>query len=260
MPRAPMLPVLLYHAVDEVPLPGNERWTVTPRTFAEHIEVIARSGRVALTVSELAARLRGERSVDGDVVVVTFDDGYACTHRATLELLQRGLRSTVYVTTGMIGDSGMLSPAQLAELADLDGVELGAHSVSHPRLDELAGARLDDEVSGSRRALETLLGVEVASFAYPHGAYDPRSRAAVVRAGFSSGVAVKNAISHPGDDPFAIARWTVTADTSAARLAGVLRGEGVPLAWTRERVRTRAHRAARRARRLLRRDARARHG
>ena len=54
----------------------------------------------------------------------------------------------------------------------------------------------------------------VHSFSYPHGCYDHRVRSAVVEAGFRSAVAVKNALSHDHDDPFAIARWTVTAGTS----------------------------------------------
>jgi hypothetical protein len=91
----------------------------------------------------------------------------------------------------------------------------------------------------------------VRSFAYPHGAYDERTRKAVVDAGYGSAAAVKNAISHADDDPFAIARWTVTAGTPAARIAAVLEGEGVPRAWVRERLRTRAYRGARRRRRRI---------
>jgi len=246
------VPVLVYHAIDVVPLAGLERWTTPPPEFEQHLEVIAASGRVPLTISELADCLRGERRLERDAVAVTFDDGYADTHDAVLELLQRNISSTVYVTTGTIGSPGMLSAAQLEQLAGLDGVEVGAHSVTHPHLDELSGARLDEEVAGSKRALESLLGAPVASFAYPHGAHDRRSRAAVVRAGYDSAAAVKNAISHLDDDPFAIARWTVTAGTPAQRLAGVLRGEEVPVAWSRERMRTRGYRAARRSRRWLR--------
>jgi hypothetical protein len=49
----------------------------------------------------------------------------------------------------------------------------------------------------------------------------------------------------------AIARWTVTEGTPAARIAQVLEGMGVPLAWTHERLRTRAYRTVRRRRRRL---------
>jgi hypothetical protein len=89
------------------------------------------------------------------------------------------------------------------------------------------------------------------SFAYPYGAYDARVRGAVIAAGYRSAAAVKNAVSHRDDDPFAIARWTVTSATPAKRLADVLDGRGVPLGWTRERLRTRAYRTARRQRRRL---------
>jgi hypothetical protein len=107
------------------------------------------------------------------------------------------------------------------------------------------------EVMGSMRWLERGTNRPVYSFAYPHGAYDHQVRAAVICAGYRSAAAVKNAFSHRGDDPFAIARFTVTANTTDQQLAEVLQGKGIPLAWRRERVRTRAHRIARRYRRRL---------
>ncbi|HZC13618.1 MAG TPA: polysaccharide deacetylase family protein, partial [Thermoleophilaceae bacterium] len=103
----------------------------------------------------------------------------------------------------------------------------------------------------SKLRLETLTQIEIRSFAYPHGAYDERARQAVIDAGFRSAAAVKNALSHSADDVFAIARWTVTAGTPASRIAQVLEGVGVPIAWAGERFRTRAYRFARRHRRLL---------
>jgi peptidoglycan/xylan/chitin deacetylase (PgdA/CDA1 family) len=145
----------------------------------------------------------------------------------------------------------MLSEEDIDALTRLDGVEIGAHTISHPHVDEIAGQALEDEIAGSKRMLETLVGGSVTSFAYPHGSHDRRSREAVIRAGYRSGAAIKNAISHLRDDPFAIARWTVTADTSPERLAEVLRGERVPMAWRRERLRTRASRTVRRARRRM---------
>jgi hypothetical protein len=62
---------------------------------------------------------------------------------------------------------------------------------------------------------------------------------------------VKNAVSHDRDDPFALARWTVTAGTSASRIAEVLEGVNVPPAWAQDRLRTRASRVARRGRRRV---------
>jgi peptidoglycan/xylan/chitin deacetylase (PgdA/CDA1 family) len=245
------IPVILYHDVQAVPHRGLERWTTSPEEFREHVDVIAASGRIPLTISELAECLRGERRLEREAVVVSFDDGYTSTYEAVLELLRRGIGASVYITTGTIGSEGMLAASQIRELAGLEGVEVGAHSVSHPHLDELAGDALEQEIMGSKQMLEAVLDEAIASFAYPHGSHDRRSRAAVIDAGYRSAAGIKNAISHLNDDPFAIARWTVTADTSGEQIARVLRGEGVPTAWSRERARTRASRAVRRARRQL---------
>ena len=55
------IPVLLYHSVADAPAPGQPLFTVRPSTFAEHVAAIVDSGRIALTITELAKALRGER-------------------------------------------------------------------------------------------------------------------------------------------------------------------------------------------------------
>jgi peptidoglycan/xylan/chitin deacetylase (PgdA/CDA1 family) len=244
------IPVLLYHSVHDHPERGDRRHTVSRACFAEHVDAIADSGRVGVGITELADALRGG-SLPERPVAITFDDGFADTYDAVEALLGRGLPSTVYVTTGALGRDDRLSRSELAALPSLPGVEVGAHAVRHRRLDELDDRELAEEVGTSKAELEALAQQAVASFAYPHGAYDRRVRQAVIAAGYRSAAAVKNAASHPGDDPFAIARWTVTAGTRAARIAEVLEGKGVPRAWGEERLRTRGYRAARRQRRRL---------
>ena len=252
------IPVLVYHAIGTIPERGLERWTVSRESFRQHIDVIAASGREPLTVSEFAQCLRAKRPLEREAVVVTLDDGYSSAYGAVHELLRRGISSTVFVLAGRVDQAGMLSVAQLDTLRRLEGLEIGAHSMSHPHLDELDDDAVEAEVFGSKRALETMLDAPIASFAYPHGSYDQDVRTAVIAAGFTSAAAIKNAISHLDDDPFAIARWTVTADTSPEKLSRILEAEGVPLAWKHVRLRTRASRAARRTRRRIRELKRAR--
>jgi peptidoglycan/xylan/chitin deacetylase (PgdA/CDA1 family) len=244
-----LIPVLLYHAVAERAPHGMERWTVRPAAFLEHLDALAASGRVYVTMTALAEGLRGRRPLPAGTMAITFDDGYADTWEAALELRRRGLPSTVFVSSSEIGRAGRLTREQVRALGDLPEVEVGAHSVTHRRLDELGDAEIAAEVLGSRAHLQTLADTEITAFAYPHGAYDRRARHAVVDAGFLAGAAVKNALSHAGDDPYAIARWTVTCATTADQVQALLEGRGVRLATTHERARTRAFRLARRARR-----------
>jgi peptidoglycan/xylan/chitin deacetylase (PgdA/CDA1 family) len=186
--------------------------------------------------------------------VVTFDDGYGDFLDAAELLAAAGLPATLYMTTGQVGAARMLTRQQLQSLGG--SVEVGAHSRTHPRLDELAPGRLRDEVQGSKADLEDLRQQPTHSFAYPHGDHDRQVRQAVVDAGFDSAATVKNAFSHDRDDPFAIARITVTAGTTEERIGQLLQGRGAPAAWTGERRRTRAYRSYRRVRRRLRREVR----
>jgi peptidoglycan/xylan/chitin deacetylase (PgdA/CDA1 family) len=62
----------------------------------------------------------------------------------------------------------MMSSAQLRSLAAM-GMEIGAHTVSHPILTRLSAAEATKEILGSRIALEKLLGIPVQAFAYPNG-------------------------------------------------------------------------------------------
>lgn len=245
------IPVLLYHSVADAPAPGQPLFTVRPSTFAEQVAAIVDSGRSALTITELAKALRGERPLPPRVVAVTFDDGFDDTPAAVELLRANGIASTVYVTSDRLAPAGGLTAEALRAVVAA-GAEIGAHTVSHPALDEIPLSQAVREIADSKRELEQWLAAEVPSFAYPHGSHDRHVRAAVIDAGFTSAVAVKNALSHPADDPFAIARWTVMRDSTPDEVAATLAGRGLPLSWPGERLRTRAYRRYRRVRRRVR--------
>jgi len=240
---ATAIPVLLYH---RIATSSDDPYAVSPAAFAAHIEAIVASGRTALTISQLADRLAMPGELDERSVAITFDDGYAETLDAVRSVTAAGLSATVYVVTGSIGAPGMVTSDQIGALVDMgEAVEVGAHSVSHPHLDEIGRGEMVTEIVESRDALRAL-GVPVRSFSYPHGAYDRSVRAAVIRAGYGSAAGVKNALSHPGDDRWAIGRYTVSGRTTLEKVGQLLEGRGAPLAWQAERLRTRAYRCVRR--------------
>lgn len=244
-------PVLLYHSVSDTPPRNGSAEAVSPSRFAAHVDAIVASGRQAITITTLAEALRDEGALPERPLAVTFDDGYDDTYAAVNKLCSHGVASTIYVTAGRIDAARRLTAEHLRSLAQMPGVELASHGVRHPRLDELNDREVLQEVGCSKRRLEDLLEREVSSFAYPHGAFNRRVQNAVLACGYRSAAAVKNALSHDADDPFAIARWTVTGAASRERVTEVLEGRGVPLAWRGERLRTRTYRAVRRQRRRV---------
>lgn len=253
-----VVPVLGYHSISDEWRDGTRRWSVSPRDFDEQMALIRDRGHTTLTVSQYAAVLRKEAPLPPRPVLITFDDGFADLVETALPILRRyGLTATAYVISSRVGGppspggDPMLDWDGLRELS-AHGVEIGSHSRTHTCLDCLRPAELDAEVGRSRRELEDGLQAAVSSFAYPYGYYSPTVRRAVVEAGYSSACAVKNALSHAEDDVFAIARVLIERDTGPGGLDRLLDGRGWPLAWRRERLRTRGWRAYRRLRHLAR--------
>jgi len=109
-------------------------------------------------------------------------------------------------------DDLMMSSEQVRGLRR-GGMQIGAHTVSHPILAKLAANQAADEMGRSRDALQALLGEKVGMFAYPNGKpgtdYLPDVHPAIVRElGFDAAVSTRWAAARRGDDVFQIPRFT----------------------------------------------------
>lgn len=106
------------------------------------------------------------------------------------------------------GVDAMLTWEQAAELSR-GGVEIGAHTVTHPLLTYEDDATVEYELLSSRRTLEEKLHVPVRSFAYPNGDWDDRIRGWVERVGFARAVTTRPGWCRRGQDPYAIGRISI---------------------------------------------------
>lgn len=92
------------------------------------------------------------------------------------------------------------------------GMQIGAHTTSHPILARLADRQATEEIRGSKNFLERLLGERVGLFAYPNGKpgedYTPRNVALVRSLDFDAAVSTAWGASGSGDDLFQIRRFT----------------------------------------------------
>lgn len=247
------IPILLYHSVSDEPTEPTAPFAVSPAMFASHMDAVKDRGLRCLTVTEYVQALP---DVDDNVALVTFDDGYLdfATNAAPI-MAERGISSTVYVTTGFLaGNVGrpadpMMEWSQLRELEAM-GVEVGAHSHSHFQMDTLSNDQMLDELTKPKDLLEQATGKRVETFAYPHGYNGPRVRKLTKKAGYSSGAGVRNAFSHAQDDVFNLARLTVMSDTPLSTIESWLDGKGAEVAATGEAFKTKGWRTYRRAKAL----------
>ncbi|WP_329460305.1 polysaccharide deacetylase family protein [Streptomyces sp. NBC_01497] len=231
-------------------------FTVDPGMFAAQLDAVVASGRTPLTVGAFADGLAGRGELPARPVVLTFDDGFADLPGPTAELLaKRSLPATAYLTTGAVtpGRGSLLPPApmmSLAQAAGLEkyGIEVGAHTVTHPQLDTLSASELRRELRESKDALQDALGHAVDHLAYPHGYNSRAVRAAAAAAGYASAVAVRHALSSMADEPLRIARLILRRSHTARDVAAWMAGEGARVAPFPDAPRTVGWRLYRRAR------------
>jgi peptidoglycan/xylan/chitin deacetylase (PgdA/CDA1 family) len=253
------VPILLYHAITADPPAWIAEFAVTPAAFRAHLDAVVASGRQPLTVSQYIDGRNGTIPLPPRPVVITVDDGFAdFADNALPALAERGLPSTLYVTTGacagqprdtVLPDAPMLRYADLPGL-EAAGVEIGAHSQTHRQLDLLPGREVAAELSASRDLLAQALGHRIRSFAYPHGYWRSRVRRLVGNAGFDSACAVGNALSAAADHRLSMSRLMVRADHDVATVASWLDGPGAHILPARHRVLAFGWRQYRRGRQL----------
>jgi len=111
------------------------------------------------------------------------------------------------------------------------GMQIGAHSVSHPILARLPDDAARREITQSKRFLENLLDTRIGLFAYPNGKpgedYSPRTVELVREAGFDAAVSTAIGTSRSGDDMFQLRRftpWDAASWKFGARLLWNLQG------------------------------------
>ncbi len=250
------VPVLMYHEISAQPL-SAARLAVAPEQFERQLGYLRASGFASVTAGRLAAAMDAAGpGLPARPVVLTFDDGFADFYDTALPLLiQHGFTASLYVTTGWItggaAHPGMLSWAAV-EAAAGAGIEIGAHSVGHPQLDQLPAGSLRAELADSKHALEDRLGAPVPGLAYPFGYSSQLVRDTAAQAGYAYACAVGNRLAASGCDRFAIPRLTVARSTSPQCFARAVAARRLPAEFTAYRALTAGWTPVRRARSALR--------
>ena len=210
--RSPL--VLAYHGVAKVRVRDDPSLLfVAPNELLRHIRRLQRWGYELLPFSVFAACLAA-----GDAAgcaALTFDDGFVDNLQTLAPLLAaEGVPATVFVPTGWLGQTHPYAPQTRVmtaeELLALHGrgVEIGAHTHSHPDLTTLDSEAAVAELRRGKRELEGLLGKPVETLAYPFGRADAGTREAARAAGFAA--ACRTSGEGNWSDPFDIPRQDMT--------------------------------------------------
>ena len=221
-------PILCYHNVEQAPDGSRFKLLyVSPEQFDRQLWTLRRLGMRGVSMRDGWQQLSG--TARGNRVVLTFDDGYLDTLTQALPALRRyGFTATCYVVSGAIGTHNrwdaeyLLEEKLLMSHAHLQqwlaaGMEIGSHSCSHPKLQELDDASAGREIADSRAALRDAFGVSVEHFSYPFGRFSGSTVELVKRAGYASAVSLLPRSARATDDPHRLPRILVNGDQGWCR-------------------------------------------
>ena len=160
----------------------NRELEITPEFLKQTIETYRKQGYRFVSIDE-ACEIVGRGRTDHPFVCLTFDDGYQDTYDIAYPILkQEGIPFAVYVTTGFIdnrlpmwwylGEQLGINTESLKALDAEPLCTIGAHTISHPKLDTLSPEEQKKEIKQSLQELETFLGHPIRHFSYPHGSYN----------------------------------------------------------------------------------------
>jgi peptidoglycan/xylan/chitin deacetylase (PgdA/CDA1 family) len=205
-------PILMYHAVARVAEDPN-RLCVSPQTFDSQMAHLRDRGLRGVPVRKLRRAVMAGKAAG--LVGITFDDGYQDFLEEAVPLLERyGFSATVFAVGGRLGRENdwehayeprppmkLMTAAGLREASER-GMEVGSHSMTHPRLSRSDPEQLREEIVGSRRYLSELLGEDVSGFCYPYGDLDAEALQMARHAGYEYACAWKTRVQHDDYDLF----------------------------------------------------------
>lgn len=222
-------PILMYHAVGA---PGEQagRYVIPARRFARHMAWLKWRRYRVISLEEYLRCRWAHRLPPARSVVLTFDDGYADNLAVAYPILCRyGFPATLFIVSGAVGqtnrwDQGsMLTGRPLLSWREIHklkagGLTVGAHSQTHVSLARLAPAEIEQEIAGSRQALEQMLGTPVRTFAYPYGVWTPESRAILARTDFLGACGIEPGKNNPSTPLYGLRRVEVYGTDSLFQL------------------------------------------
>ena len=234
------IPVIMYHRfIRDESEKGVHGTYMHVDMLEKHFKLLKRMGFETLTFSDLADKGLIHRLEYGKrYIMLTVDDGYKDNHELLLPLLKKyHFKAVIYVVTGENFNRWdvevpenpeksvpLMSAEQLKELHSSGLVEIGGHTMTHPRLSTLSEAEQRTQIETNKQELEELLQTKLCSFAYPYGDQNQCSKDIVQQAGYQFAVATNSGPLAIHQDKYQIRRIAIFPKTDVFGLWRKIRG------------------------------------
>ena len=218
------IPILMYHSIEEMPKSTVMRSLhVPPKRFKSQMWLLKKLGFNGLSMRELVPYLEGKKT--GKVVGITFDDGYQNNlYNAAPILKKYNFNATCYLVSQKIGTSNtwdsskgitqrpLMTQSEVQEWLNL-GLDIGAHTQTHPLLEELSKQKSQEEILNCIDDLENMFNISVKDFCYPFGRFNQSVVKMIKEAGFITATSMSRGRATTQSNQLALPRIPITHHT-----------------------------------------------
>jgi len=245
------LSILMYHSIpdkaDNIMDPYYDL-RVPIDSFTAQMQFLHDNSYNVIDLGQYVRVRAAAEALPAKAVAITFDDGYQDNYSNAWPVLKRfGFPGTVFLapdlidrgprsgffdqSTGLDNSISFLRWGQVQEMS-AGGMSFGSHTMSHPRLDELAEDEFTYEISASKNLIEEKIEKEIECFCFPYAfpggkkrhSFRAASKRLLENCDYKLGVTTTIGQNGPGDCIFFLKRIPVHANDSVRRFAAKLEG------------------------------------
>lgn len=209
--------ILMYHSVGT----NNAFYTVHPKEFTKQMDYLRKNYHI-VTLDEIVKFIHKKVELPKKTVAITFDDGYLDNYLNAYPYFKKyKIPAIIFITTGYLQQRVpfcniplmTLSWNEIKELSH-NNINIGAHTVTHPDLQEMDLVKAKKEILISKEEIEKRIGSQVNYFAYPFGNYRQEIIDIVRSVGFKAAFTSERGLIRQGDDPFRINRVSIDSSVT----------------------------------------------
>ncbi len=210
---ATSLSILTFHSLDD----QSSVISFSPELFRHGMTNLYENGYRTVSLLDAVDCLRARKPFPDRSFIITFDDGYRTIYDVAFPVLQDyGLSATLFLTLGererwkpgerlpSLDGRTMLNWSEIGEMKRW-GIELGAHTLTHPDLTHIPRERMEAEIGESKKIIEDTLAAPVSCFAYPYGRYNDPIRK-LIQQHFACACSDNLGLMRATSDPYALER------------------------------------------------------
>jgi peptidoglycan/xylan/chitin deacetylase (PgdA/CDA1 family) len=167
---------LIYHAFGSKLKHDTYGISIDIKKFEDHIRHISDHYKII--------NIYDSKHMHENTVSVTIDDGYKDNIDAIDILSKYNIPFTLFISPVFLNTEKYLSSDDVKNISLMGNSEIGTHGHTHTRLSTLDYEKQLDELSESKKILESLINSKIDCVSYPHGSYNSDTLELVKKTGY----------------------------------------------------------------------------